>query len=114
MTGGAAARPRGHVPERSCAGCRRTVPKRELVRLVLPPEPDAIVAIDPTGRRPGRGAYLCRETALDCLGLARKRRALPRALRTTPERIDARALAAQLAPSLGGRLAAQEVMSSTP
>jgi predicted RNA-binding protein YlxR (DUF448 family) len=114
MSSGAGARPRGHVPERRCAGCRRTAPKRELVRLVLPHESDAIVAIDPTGRRPGRGAYLCKETALDCLALARRGRALPRALRTTPERIDAQALAAQLAPSLGGPLAAQEVMSSTP
>lgn len=114
MTHSTSTRPRGHVPERSCAGCRRTAPKRALVRLVLPPEPDASVAIDPTGRRPGRGAYLCRESALDCLALARKRRALPRALRTSPERIDAQALAAALAPSPGGPVAAQEVMSSTP
>jgi predicted RNA-binding protein YlxR (DUF448 family) len=113
MAPGSTAAARGHVPERSCAGCRRSAPKRELVRLVLPGNPAATVAVDLSGRRPGRGAYLCRETALACLALARKRRALPRALRTSPDRIDADALAGALRSSLDGPFGAQEVMSST-
>jgi predicted RNA-binding protein YlxR (DUF448 family) len=103
---------RGRLPERSCAGCRRAAPKRELIRLVLPADPEASVAVDLSGRRAGRGAYLCRETALACLALARRRRALPRALRTSPARVDLDALAAALQPAPGGRVAAQEVMSS--
>lgn len=103
-------------PERSCIGCRRVAPKRELIRLVLAAEPSPrAVVLDATGRAPGRGAYLCRQTAGACLAQARKRRALPRAFRTTPEHVAADALAATLAATLaapsGGR-DAQEVMSS--
>ncbi len=97
-----------HVPERSCVGCRTVRPRRELLRLVLPTEPpDAAVAVDPGGRRSGRGAYLCADTAATCLAVARRRRALVRAFRTTPERVDADALAASIEAHR-----TQEVMSS--
>ncbi|HEY6378560.1 MAG TPA: YlxR family protein [Candidatus Dormibacteraeota bacterium] len=101
MPQGSGAAPRGRLPQRSCAGCRRAAPKRELIRLVLPADPDATVAVDLSGRQEGRGAYLCKETALACLALARRRRALPRALRTSAARVDPDALAAtlQLAPA---------------
>ena len=82
------------LPERTCVGCRATRPKPELIRLVLPPE--GAVEVDPTGRRSGRGAYICLQTGTHCLSQARRRRALHRALRTTAERIDADALAAAL------------------
>jgi predicted RNA-binding protein YlxR (DUF448 family) len=85
---------RRHVPERTCVGCRTTRPKAALLRLVLPE--DATVAVDRTGRHAGRGAYLCADHPLDCLGAARKRRALTRAFRTTPERVDVDALTAEL------------------
>jgi predicted RNA-binding protein YlxR (DUF448 family) len=85
---------RRHVPERTCVGCRTTRPKAALLRLVLPE--DAAVAVDRTGRHAGRGAYLCADHPLDCLGAARKRRALTRAFRTTPERVDVDALTAEL------------------
>ena len=89
-------------PERTCVGCRTTRPKGELLRLVLPPETEGgLAAVDSTGRRNGRGAYLCADRPLDCLATARRRRALPRALRTTPERVDVDALAAALAGSDG-------------
>lgn len=91
MTPAATAR---HTPERTCVGCRSTRPKRELLRLVLPPT--GIVAVDAGGRAPGRGAYLCAAHPLDCLGLARRKRALTRVFRTTPERVDVEALAAEL------------------
>jgi predicted RNA-binding protein YlxR (DUF448 family) len=70
-------------------------PKRELVRLVLPAE--GPVQVDPTGRRTGRGAYICRDAGRTCLDQARRRRALPRALRTTADRVDHDSLAAELA-----------------
>jgi uncharacterized protein len=56
--------------------CRTTRPKRELVRIVR--APGGAVALDATGRAPGRGAYLCRDAA--CWTTAARRRALERAL----------------------------------
>jgi len=70
-------------------------PKRELVRLVLPAE--GPVQVDPTGKRSGRGAYICRSAGTTCLDQARKRKALVRALRATPDRVDHESLAAELA-----------------
>lgn len=49
-------RPR-HIPQRSCVVCRQKFDKRRLTRLVHNAE--AGVVIDPTGKRNGRGAYLC-------------------------------------------------------
>jgi uncharacterized protein len=46
-----------HVPERTCIACHEVKPKRELVRLVYSPE--GAVEVDASGRKPGRGAYLC-------------------------------------------------------
>ena len=45
------------IPTRQCMGCREKKKKRELVRVVRSPEGE--VSIDPTGRKPGRGAYIC-------------------------------------------------------
>jgi len=50
-----------HVPQRTCIGCGETKAKRELVRVVR--DPDGRVQIDPKGKLPGRGAYLCRRAA---------------------------------------------------
>ncbi len=44
-----------HVPQRTCVGCRQTLAKRSLIRIVRIPEG---LRIDPTGKTPGRGAYL--------------------------------------------------------
>lgn len=62
---------------RTCAACGRSGTKAGLVRFVR--LADGGVALDPSGRLPGRGAYLCPERA--CFEAARKRRALERALR---------------------------------
>jgi predicted RNA-binding protein YlxR (DUF448 family) len=70
------ARPR-RFPERTCVACRTRGPKRGLIRLVRTPEGQ--VEVDPTGRQPGRGAYLCAARA--CWESALKRKALNRALR---------------------------------
>lgn len=82
-------------PQRTCIGCRQVRSKPELVRLVLPAE--GPVAVDPTGRRNGRGAYICRQSGTTCLDQARKRKGVTRALRAEPDRIDYELLAAQLA-----------------
>ncbi len=44
-----------HVPQRTCVGCRQVLPKRTLIRIVRTSEG---VQIDPSGKLPGRGAYL--------------------------------------------------------
>ena len=67
------------VPLRSCVACRTAKTKPELVRFVR--IDGGRVELDPRGRAPGRGAYLCRDAA--CWTLAQKRRALERALHVT-------------------------------
>ncbi len=64
-------------PIRSCVACRTCSPKGGLVRVVR--ESDGSVRYDPSGKRPGRGAYLCRST--DCFKSAIKSRKLERALK---------------------------------
>ena len=61
---------------RMCVACREMKPKRELIRVVRTPEGEIVA--DETGRKNGRGAYLCRAEV--CLGKAVKTRALERAL----------------------------------
>lgn len=63
------------VPLRKCTGCGEMKPKRDLVRVVKSPEGE--ISLDLTGRKPGRGAYVCRSAA--CLQAARKARRLERA-----------------------------------
>jgi len=70
------ARPK-HIPQRTCIACRKVDAKRGLIRLVRLPE--GRVAIDATGKRSGRGAYLCAERA--CWETALKRKAVERALK---------------------------------
>jgi predicted RNA-binding protein YlxR (DUF448 family) len=48
-----------HVPQRSCIVCRRKVDKRQLTRIVR--TVDEGVLVDPTGKRNGRGAYVCEQ-----------------------------------------------------
>ena len=64
------------VPMRMCVACREMKPKKELLRVVRTPE--GTVEVDRTGRKNGRGAYLC--GTVDCLNKAVKTRALERAL----------------------------------
>lgn len=58
------------VPLRMCAGCGQMKPKKELVRVVKSPEGE--ISLDLTGRKPGRGAYICKD--INCLKAARKAR----------------------------------------
>ena len=48
-------KPKKHVPQRTCVACREVNEKRSLIRIVRGPEG---VAVDKTGKMPGRGAYL--------------------------------------------------------
>lgn len=100
------------APERSCAACRRREQKRGLIRLVR--TPDGQVEVDPTGRRPGRGAYLCADQA--CWEEALKRRALNRALRTvlTAEEVARLRQYAQDLPSAAGEGPADEAGPAVP
>ncbi|WP_130837028.1 RNase P modulator RnpM [Lachnoclostridium sp. Marseille-P6806] len=66
------------IPMRSCIGCGRNRPKKELVRIVRTPEGEIVP--DGTGRAPGRGAYLCSDP--ECLDRAIRRKALGRAFET--------------------------------
>lgn len=63
------------VPLRKCTGCGEMFDKRTLVRVVK--SPDGEISLDLTGKKSGRGAYVCKN--IDCLKRARKKRALERA-----------------------------------
>ena len=54
-------KPQKKVPVRRCVGCNTQKPKKELVRIVRSPEGE--VSVDLTGKRSGRGAYLCPSAA---------------------------------------------------
>ena len=63
------------IPMRMCVGCREMKPKRELLRVVRSPEGE--ISFDLTGRKPGRGAYVCR--SVECLNQAIRKKQLERA-----------------------------------
>lgn len=75
------------IPLRKCTGCTEMKPKRELIRVVKSPETkDADgnvlsggeISLDLTGKKPGRGAYVCKNT--QCFEKARKARRFERSL----------------------------------
>lgn len=66
------------IPLRKCVGCHEMKPKKELVRVAKPQ--DGAAHLDPMGKAPGRGAYVCPKA--ECLKKAMKTRALERALET--------------------------------
>ena len=63
------------TPMRKCTGCGEMKPKKELVRVVRSPEGD--ISLDLTGKKNGRGAYVCRD--VQCLKKARKSKRIERA-----------------------------------
>ena len=75
------------IPQRQCVGCRTKRDKRDLLRIVKTPEGE--IVLDATGKKSGRGAYVCPDPA--CLKKARKNRSLERAFDTAipPEVYDA-------------------------
>lgn len=88
-----------HIPQRTCVVCRRQFDKRQLTRLVR--TADEGVVIDPTGKRSGRGAYLCDQP--ECWEKALgKARLLNQALNTQLSEAELDALAAAHAASKPG------------
>jgi uncharacterized protein len=68
-----------HIPQRTCVACRDKEAKRQFVRIVRTPEHR--VEIDPTGKKNGRGAYLC--TRRSCWDKASTGNVLEQALKVT-------------------------------
>lgn len=65
------------IPNRQCLGCRQMFPKTELVRVIKTPEDE--VVLDLTGKKNGRGAYICRN--ISCFEKAVKTKTVERALK---------------------------------
>ena len=63
------------IPLRKCIGCGEMKDKRTLVRIVRNKEGE--ISVDFTGKKPGRGAYICK--SIDCLNKAEKSKRLERA-----------------------------------
>ncbi|MDO4166126.1 MAG: YlxR family protein [Eubacteriales bacterium] len=62
---------------RQCTGCGERKEKKELIRIIRTPEEE--IQVDFTGKKNGRGAYIC--NSVECLKLAQKRKALDRSLK---------------------------------
>ncbi|MBQ7466271.1 MAG: YlxR family protein [Oscillospiraceae bacterium] len=84
------------IPQRQCVGCRTMKDKKSLLRLVKTPEGE--ILLDATGKKSGRGAYVCPDS--ECLKKARKSRALERALETAIPDAVYEALVQQMEASL--------------
>lgn len=63
------------IPMRMCVGCGEMKEKRDLIRVIKTPDDE--ILLDPTGKKSGRGAYLCR--SMECFENAQKGRKLERA-----------------------------------
>ncbi|MBO5343459.1 MAG: YlxR family protein [Ruminococcus sp.] len=64
------------IPMRLCLGCNEMKPKKELMRVVKSPEGE--ISLDFTGKKNGRGAYLCKD--VQCFEKARKTRRFEKSL----------------------------------
>ncbi|MDI9481196.1 MAG: RNase P modulator RnpM [Syntrophomonadaceae bacterium] len=64
------------IPQRMCVGCREMRNKRELIRIVRTPQ--ETIEMDTTGKKAGRGAYICPD--LNCFSEATKGKRLQKAL----------------------------------
>ena len=65
------------VPMRQCVGCGEMRSKKELLRVIKTTEGE--IVLDATGRKNGRGAYIC--ASMECLQTAMKRKGLERSLK---------------------------------
>lgn len=65
------------IPMRQCVGCAEMKDKREMMRVLHTPE--NTIVLDKTGKKNGRGAYVCKSK--DCLVKARKNNGLARSLK---------------------------------
>lgn len=67
------------IPQRKCIGCNTSKDKKELIRVVRNAEGE--ISIDMTGKKPGRGAYICNDPK--CLKAAIKGKKLEKAFETS-------------------------------
>lgn len=65
------------VPLRKCVGCGEMIGKKGAVRIVR--DKDGNISVDPTGKKSGRGAYICKDK--NCLEIAQKGRKLERSFK---------------------------------
>ena len=65
------------IPQRKCVGCNTSKDKKELIRVVRNAEGE--ISIDMTGKKPGRGAYICPNS--ECLQKAIKSKGLERSFK---------------------------------
>ena len=65
------------IPQRKCTGCGESFPKKDLIRVVRSPEGE--VSLDFTGKKSGRGAYVCKNS--QCFKKARKSKGLERSFK---------------------------------
>jgi len=92
---------RKKVPLRTCIVCHKALSKKEMIRVVRTPE--GVVELDPTGKKNGRGAYICGRP--EGFERARKTKAFERALKgqLSPEDYDRlREQFEQIAPRYAG------------
>ncbi len=66
------------IPTRQCLGCNEHKPKKELLRVLR--TPDGEIVLDFTGKKSGRGAYICYD--VKCLKKARKSKRIDKSLET--------------------------------
>ena len=86
------------IPQRQCMGCRERKAKKELIRVVR--ETDGTVSLDFSGKRNGRGAYICPDP--ECLKKAQKAKSLERSLEAPiPEDVYLR-LEKEMEGAIGG------------
>lgn len=72
------------VPMRKCVGCQEMKSKKEMIRVIRTAEGEFL--LDATGRKNGRGAYIC--PAKECLEKARKSKGLERSFKQSiPEEV---------------------------
>ena len=77
------------IPMRMCVSCRERFAKKELIRVVA--TPDGQTVIDPTGRLPGRGAYVCHDP--ECMKKALDRQQFDKGLKKS---VDAESIRPEL------------------
>lgn len=65
-------------PQRTCIACKNVQDKKELIRIVRTKE--GVIELDPTGRKNGRGAYICKD--VKCFESLKKSRGLDRSFKT--------------------------------
>lgn len=66
------------IPMRQCVGCREMKNKKEMLRIIISSENE--ILLDTTGKKNGRGAYICPDR--ECLAQAIKNKGLERSLKT--------------------------------